>query len=145
MNPKLEGVDTAIALGELGGVGLSSGLIDCSMAGSLRSRLSSIVTCHGDSCCFPIIGNSCSFDHLVGLSVLTNSSFSMSGCLGNGVVWMGGTCGKHDDDATGSEGSDSGESSFHFPVIGSDWTLFHSSRCVGSPSVRGFWGNKGVV
>jgi len=40
---------------------------------------------------------------------------------------MGEGRGAHDDDATGSEGSDLGESSFHFPVIGSDWTFFHSS------------------
>jgi len=33
---------------------------------------------------------------------------------------MGGIRGNHDDDATGGEGSDSGESSFCFPVTGSD-------------------------
>jgi len=58
-SPKLEGVDRAVLWGELGGVGCSSGLIDLSVIGSLRSRLSGIATCRGDSCCFPVIGDGC--------------------------------------------------------------------------------------
>jgi len=62
---------------------------------------------------------------------------------------MGGIHGNRDDDVTGGEGSVLGESSFHFPVTGSDWTLFHSSGVGllvnGSFSVRGFFGSKGVV
>jgi len=77
-------------LGESGGVGCSSGLIDLSVSGSLRSHLSGIVTCHGDSCRFPVIGDGCSPDHLGGPSLLTNGSSSVRGCLGNGVVRMGG-------------------------------------------------------
>jgi len=45
--------------GESGGVGHSSGLVDCGVSGSLRSRLSGMATCHGDSCCFPKIGDGC--------------------------------------------------------------------------------------
>jgi len=62
---------------------------------------------------------------------------------------MGGMRGSQDDEATGGENSISGESSFRFPVTGSDWTRFHSGG-VGllddsSLSVRGFFGSKGVV
>jgi len=141
------GVDTAVALGESGGVGCSSGLIDHSVSGSLRSHLSNIVTCRGDSCHFPVIGEGCEPDHLVGPSFLSNGagSSSESLCLGNRVVRMGGIHGRCDDDATGGEGFVLGESSFHFPVVGSVWTFSHSSGCVGSPSVRGFWDSKWVV
>ena len=118
MNPKLEGVDTAIDLGESGGVGCSSGLMDCSVAGSLHSHLSSMVMCHGDSCCFPMMGEGCALDQLGGPSLLTNGSSSISGCLGNGVVRMGGIHGSHDDDTTRGEDSNLGESSFCFPVTG---------------------------
>jgi len=45
--------------GESGGVGCSSGLIDRGASGSLHSRLSSIATCHGDSCRFPVLGEGC--------------------------------------------------------------------------------------
>jgi len=48
-----------VGFGESGGVGCSSGLIDRSVTGSLRSRLSGIVTCHGDSCRFPVEGEGC--------------------------------------------------------------------------------------
>jgi len=75
-----------VLLGESGGVVCSSGLIDLSVSGSLRSRLSGITTCRGDSCRFPVIGDGCSFDHLGDPSFLTNGSSSVSGCLGNGVV-----------------------------------------------------------
>jgi len=140
VNPKLEGVDTAIALGESGGVGCSAGLIDCFISGSLRSRLSGIVICCGDSCHFPVIDEGCALDQLGGPSLLTNSSSSIRGCLGNGVVQMGGT---------GGEGSISGESSFHFPVTGRLWILPHSGGVGllvgGSSSVRGFLGSRGVV
>ena len=149
MNPKLEGVDAAVVLGESGGVGCSSGLIDRSISGSLRSCLSGIVTCRGDSCCFPVIGEGCRLDQLGGPSLLTNGSSSVRGCLGSRVVRMGGICGSQDDDATRGEGSISGESSFRFPMTGKTWTLFHSGGVGlltrGSPSVRGFFSNKGVV
>jgi len=130
-------------------VGCSSGLIDLSVSGSLRSRLSGIATCRSDSCHFPMISDSCVFDQLGGPSLLTSGSASVRGCLGNGVVRMGGICGSQDDDATGGEGSILGKSSFCFPVTGNDWTLFHSGG-VGwlvddSLSVRGFFGSKGVV
>jgi len=59
VSPKLEGVDTAMDFGESGGVGCSSGLIDRSVSRSFRSRLSGIAMCHGDSCCFPVIGEGC--------------------------------------------------------------------------------------
>ena len=101
-------------------MGCSLGLIDCFVSGSLCSCLSSIATCRGDSCRFPIIGDGCALDQLGGPSLLTNGSSSVRGCLGNGVVRMGGICGSCDDDATGGEGSNSGESSFCFPVTGSD-------------------------
>jgi len=91
----------------------------------------------------------CSLDQLGGPSLLTNGSSSIRGCLGNGVVRMGGTRGSRDDEATGGEGSVLGESSFRFPVTGSDWTRFHSGGIGllndGSLSVRGFFGSKGVV
>jgi len=75
-----------VLLGESGGVGCSSGLIDLSVSGSLRSCLSGIATYCGDSCRFPVIGDGCFPDQLGGPSLLTNGSSSMRGCLGNGVV-----------------------------------------------------------
>jgi len=45
--------------GESGGVGCSSGFIDRGTSGSLRPCLSGIVTCRGDSCCFPVLGEGC--------------------------------------------------------------------------------------
>jgi len=45
--------------GESGGVGCSLGLINCGTSGSLHSRLSGIVTCCGDSCHFPMLGEGC--------------------------------------------------------------------------------------
>ena len=89
-SPKLEGVDRAVLFGESGGVGCSLGLIDLSVSGSLRSHLSSITTCRGDSCRFPVVGDGCSLDQLGGPSLLTNGSSSVRGCLGNGVIRMGG-------------------------------------------------------
>jgi len=120
VNPKLEGIDTAIVLGESGGVGCSSELIDRSISGSLRSRLSCIATCRGNSCHFPVIGEGCVLAQLGGPSLLINGLSSVSGFLGNGVVRMGGTWGRRDEDAMGGEGSNSGESSFHFPVTGNN-------------------------
>jgi len=138
-----------VALGESGGVGCSSGLIDLSVGGSLRSCLSGILTCRGDSCRFPVIGDGCLFDQLGGPSLLTKGSSSVNGCLGNGVVRMGGSRGRCDDDATGGEGLVSAESSFRFPVIGGDSNFFHSGGVGlltrGSSSVRGCFGSKGVV
>jgi len=62
---------------------------------------------------------------------------------------MGGIRSNRGDKATGGEDFVSGESSFHFPVTGSDWTRFHSGGVGlldrGSFSVRGFFGSKGVV
>ena len=130
MNPKLEGVDIAVALGESGGVGCSSGLIDHSVSGSLCSCLSSIVTCRSDSCCFPVRGKGCDSAQLGGPCLLTNGLSSMSGCLGSGVIQIGKICGRRDDDATGgatgSEGSKSGEYSRCFPISGLGWNLSHS-------------------
>jgi len=138
-----------VFLGELGRVGCSLGLIDLSISGSLRSHLSGIVTCRGDSCRFPVIGDGCLLDQLGGPSLLTNGSSSVRGCLGNGVVRMGEIRGNRDDEATGGEDSISGESSFCFPVTGSSWTRFHSGGVGllddGSLSVRGFFGSRGVV
>jgi len=139
----------AVVLGESGGVGCSSELIDCSFSGLLCARLSGIATCHGDSCHFPIMVDVCVLDQLGGPSLLTNGLSSVSGCLGNGVIQMGKTHGGCDDEATGGEGLVLGESSFHFPVTGRTWTLFHSGGVglltSGSSSVKGFLGNKGVV
>ena len=117
-SPKLEGIDRAVLLGESGGVGCSSGLIDLSTSGSLHSCLSGIVTCHGDSCRFPVMGEGCLLDQLGGPCLLTNGSSSVRGFLGNGVVRMGGIHGGRDDEATGNEGSVSGDNSFHFLVTG---------------------------
>jgi len=148
-SPKLEGVDRAVLRGESGGVGCSSGLIDLSVTGSLRLRLSGIATCCGDSCLFPVIGDGCLLDQLGGPSLLTNGSSSVRGCLGNGVVRMGGIRGSRDDEATGGEDFVSGKNSFRFPVTGSGWTRFHSGGVglldEGSLSVRGFFGSRGVV
>jgi len=82
-----------VALGESGGVGCSSGLIDLSVGGSLCWRLSGIAICHGDSCRFPVIGDGCLLDQLGGPSLRTIGSSSVSGCLGNGVVRIGGSRG----------------------------------------------------
>jgi len=107
-------------LGESGGVGCSSGLIDLSVSGSLHSRLSGIATCCGDSCHFPVIGDGCLLDQLGGPSLLTNGSSSVRGCLGNGVVRMGEIRGSQDDEATGGEDFVLGDNSFHFPVTGNN-------------------------
>jgi len=65
--------------GESGGVGCSTGLNDQDVLDSLRSRLSGIAICHGDSCCFPVVGEGCdSFQR--GPSLHVNSScFSSKG------------------------------------------------------------------
>ena len=109
-----------VLLGESGGVSCSSGLIDLSVSGSLRLCLNGIATCRGDSCRFPVVGDSCSLDQLGGPSLLTNGSSSVRGCLGNGVVQMGGICGSRDDEAIGGEDSVLDKSSFRFPVTGSN-------------------------
>ena len=130
-------------MGESGGVGCSSGLIDRGASGSLRSRLSGIATCCGDSCHFPVLGEGCdSFQ--IGPSSRTNSLCFLS----KGVVRMGGICGSHDDDAFGGEGSVSGKSSFRFPVIGGRWNSSHSSGVGLSPDkIResGCLGSRGLV
>jgi len=89
------------------------GLIDRCVSGSLCSRLSSIATCCSDSCRFDVLGEGCD-PFQDGPSSQVNSS-----CFSNkGVVRIGGIHGSHDDDATGGEGSISGENSFCFPVSG---------------------------
>jgi len=106
-------------LGESGGVGCSSGLMDRSRFGSLRFCLSGIATCRGDSRRFPVLGEGCFHD---GPSLLVNSScFSTKG-----VMRMGPGRGSRDEDAFGGEGSGSGESSFRFPSCDGDWNSFHS-------------------
>jgi len=111
-----------IRSGESGGVGCSFGLMDRSRCGSLRSRLSGIATCRGDSRRFPVLGEGCSFTH-DGPSLRVNSS-----CLSNkGVVRIGAGRGNRDEDAFGGEGSGGGESSFRFPSRDGDWNSFHSS------------------
>ena len=98
-------------MGESGGVGCSSGLIDRSRFGSLRSRLSGITTCRGDSRRFPVLGEGCFHD---GPSLLVNSScFSIKGVMrmgaGRGNRDMGltgagiGSSGRNDDEATGGD------------------------------------------
>ena len=106
-------------MGESGGVGCSSGLMDRFRFGSLCSRLSGITTCRGDSHRFPVLGEGCSHD---GPSLLVNSScFSIKG-----VMRMGAGCGSQDEDAFGGEGSGGGESSFRFPSFDGDWNSCHS-------------------
>jgi len=102
-------------LGESGGVGCSSGLMDRSKCGSLRSRLSGITTCRGDSRRFPVLGEGCSFIH-------DGSFLSVdSPCFSNkGVVRIGAGRGSRDEDAFGGEGSGGGESSFRFPSCDGD-------------------------
>jgi len=124
-------------------VGCSSGLIDCGISGSLRSRLSGIVTCHGDSCHFPVLGEGCdSFQ--VGPSSRTNSlCFSTKG-----MVRMGGIHGVRGDDAIRGEGSISGESSFRFPMMGGRWYSSQSSGVglsLDNILESGCLGSKGLV
>jgi hypothetical protein len=107
-----------VVLGESGRVGCSTGLIERGVPGSLRIHLGSVATCRGESCRFPVTGDGCSLNQLGGPSLLTNGSSSVRGCLGNGVVRMGGIHGGRDDEATGNEGSVSGDNSFHFLVTG---------------------------
>ena len=110
-----------IRSGESGGVDCSSGLIDHSRFGSLRSRLSGIATCLGDSRRFPVLGEGCSFIH-DGPSLQVNSS-----CFSTrGVMRIGAGRGNRDEDAFGGEGSGGGESSFRFPSCDGDWNSFHS-------------------
>ena len=92
-------------------MGCSLRLIDRCVSGSLRSHLSSIAICHGDSCRFDVLGEGCD-PFQDGPSSQVNSS-----CFSNkGVVRMGGIRSSRDDDAIGGEGSVSGESSFRFPI-----------------------------
>jgi len=108
VNPKLEGVDTAVVLGESGGVGCSSGLIDCSTSGLLHLHLKSIETYCGDSCHFPMSSEGWDPAQLGGPSLLTSGSSSVRGCLDSGMIRMGEICGRHDDDATGGIGGATG-------------------------------------
>ena len=66
----------------------SSGLIDRDAGGSLRSRLSGIPTCRGNSCRFPVLGEGCSFAH-DGPSLQVNSSCFLT----KGVMRIGAGCG----------------------------------------------------
>jgi len=110
-----------IRSGESGGVGCSSGLIDRSRCGSLRSLLSGIATCRGDSRRFPVLGEGCFSVH-DGPSLRVNSSCFSS----KGVMRTGAGRGNRDVDAFGGEGSGSGESSFRFPNFDGDWNPSHS-------------------
>ena len=124
-------------------MGNSSGLVDRSASGSLRSRLSGIATCHGDSCLLPVPGEGCdSFQ--VGPSSRTNSLYFS----GRGVVRMGGIHGSRDDEATGGEGSVSGKSSFRFPITSDGWNSSHSGGVdLSLDNVLNFGclGNRGLV
>jgi len=84
--------------------------------------LSGIVTCCGDSCRFPVLGEGCdSFQD--GPSSQTNSL-----CFSNkGTVRIGaGRSGRQGGGVIGGCGSTSGESSFRFPVNGVYPVSFHS-------------------
>jgi len=105
----------AVTLGESGGVGCSSGLIDRSIGGSLCCRLSGIVTCCGDSCRFPMVGGGCDSFQSGPPSQVNSSCF-----LNSGVVRMGaGRGAQRGSGVAGGRGSTSGASSFRFPVTGS--------------------------
>jgi len=110
-----------IRLGESGGVGCSSGLMDCPRFGSLRSRLSGIATCCGNSRRFPVLGEGCSFIHDGPSSQVNSSCFSIKG-----VMRIGAGRGNRDEDAFGGKGSDGGKSSFRFPNFDGDWNSSHS-------------------
>ena len=61
---------------------------------------------------------------------------------------MGGTRGVHDDDATRVGDSVSGESSFHFPMMGDRWNSSQSGGVgLSSDNVADFrcLGNRGLV
>ena len=63
------------------------GLMDYLVLGSLHLYLSSIVTCHGNSICFPVNGMYVQFSHSGKGLLLTNSLSSIRGFLGrSGVV-----------------------------------------------------------
>ena len=95
--------------------------MDRSRRGSLRSLLSGIATCRGDSRRFPVLGDGCSSFH-DGPSLRVNSScFSTKG-----VMRIGAGRGNRDEDAFGGKGSSGGESSFRFPSCDGDWNSFHS-------------------
>ena len=89
--------------------------------GSLRSRLSGIATCRGNSRHFPVLGEGCSFTH-DGPSLQVNSSYFST----RGVMRIGAGRGSRDEDAFGGEGSGGGKSSFRFPSLDDDWNSFHS-------------------
>jgi len=110
-----------IRLGDSGGVGCSSGLIDRPGFGSLCSRLSGIATCRGDSRRFPVLGEGCSFIHDSPSLRVNSSCFSTKG-----VVRIGAGRGNRDEDAFGGKGSGGGESSFRFPSFDGDWNPSHS-------------------
>jgi len=107
--------------GESGGVGCSSGLIERCVLDSLRSRLSGMATCCGDSCCFPVLGDGCDSFQDGPPSRVNSSCFSTKG-----TVQIGGIRGNRDDDVIGVDDFVSGESSFCFPVAGDGWDSFHS-------------------
>jgi len=95
--------------------------MDRSKCGSLRSRLSGIVTCCGDSRRFPVLGEGCSFIHNGPSSRVNSSCFSI-----RGVKRIGAGRGSRDEDAFGGRGSGGGESSFRFPNFDGDWNSSHS-------------------
>jgi len=108
-------------LGESGGVGCSSGLIERCVSGSLCSCLSGITTCHGESCRFPVLGKGCDPFQDGPFSWVNSSCFS-----NKGVIRIGAGRGRLDEDASWDEGSVTGESSFHFPMTGDGWNSSHS-------------------
>jgi len=95
--------------------------MDRSKCGSLRSRLSGIATCRGDSRRFPVLGEGWFSAH-DGPSLRVNSSCFSS----KGVMRIGAGRGNRDEDAFGGEGSGGGENSFRFLSCDGDWNSFHS-------------------
>jgi len=70
-----------VVVGELGGVGCSTGLNNRSVSGSLCSRLSGIATCHGDSRRFPTLGDGCDSIQSGPPSQTTSLCFSNKGVV----------------------------------------------------------------
>ena len=129
--------------GEPGRVGCSSRLIDHGISGSLRSRLSGIATCRGDSCRFPVLGEGCDLFQDGPSSQMNSSCF-----LNKGVVRMGGIRGARDDNATRGGDSVFSESSFRFPVMGGGWYSSHSGGVglsLDNVLDSGCLGNRGLV
>jgi len=100
--------------------------MDRSRYGSLRSRLSGIATCRGDSRRFPVLAEGCSFAH-DGPSLQVNSSCFLI----KGVMRIGAGRGSRDEDGPvifliGGSGISSG--------VGD---LFQGAGIIGVASLRG--------